>query len=110
MRAGPTVSRVLRAAAKFERSLTADRERPSYFGVMERGGWSGRMHLHFLVSGAERSTRLAAFVHSVQEGFSSVTSVSRPMSASQYVAKYVSKDSVCDEAFIFQGGPLWLSR
>lgn len=99
----PSLSRVRRAAKSYETLLTKSLDPVSYFIVLERGGWNGRMHLHSLTyCKGDAPTSSATEAHRESQGFVSVRQVA--MSAEQYVTKYVSKS---DSDFWLAGGPLF---
>lgn len=101
---GPTRSRVIRAADRFEKSLTSAVARPSWFMVREVGGMNGRAHLHSIVSDPElSSTRAAIASHAGKDGFVKLSK--RMISPVEYVAKYVSKS---DGDFWRAAGPLFV--
>lgn len=102
----PTYSRVTRAARFIERSLTRSLERPSFFGVLEKGSWSQRMHLHFLLSCDARLANAIFAKHRKFEGFTKVIELQDSVDGvSEYVTKYVTKDR---DPFWIAGG-IWNS-
>lgn len=99
----PGISRVQRAGRKFARRLTRALESPSFFIVLERGSWNGRMHLHSLISCRDVAPiRGAMRLHEETEGFSHRVVTS--LTPAEYVTKYVSKS---DGDFWLAGGPLF---
>lgn len=103
---GPTNSRVLRAARKFQEDLT-EMGTMSFFGVVESGAWSGRRHIHTLVTQPHRETwllRESLARMRTSSGLVDVRPVSSIGGVTSYVTKYVTKD--VDPQW-FAGGPLW---
>lgn len=99
---GPTQSRVMRAAARFERVLMRSLAKPSWFIVREYGGMNGRAHLHCLVSSVDPVVIREATEGHLGDGFGKISHVK--MSAVEYVVKYVSKS---DRSWWSGGGPLY---
>lgn len=106
MEKGPTETRVLRASRQFQRDLIA-MGTTSFFGVVESGSFSGRRHIHTLVTQPSRESwllRESLARMRTKEGLVDVRPVSSIGGVSMYVTKYVTKDR---EPQWFAGGPLW---
>lgn len=88
---GPSFSRVSRAARRIERQLIMSLDGPSFFGVLETGAWSGRMHLHFLLSTNVSQAEIVFSGHRKFEGFTKVIPLSQSFGVTEYVTKYVTK-------------------